>query len=589
MNWNHILHTIRKDFRFYRFHLILWVSLLAIYVAIAGRGNLEQLTGAATVAILANVLPGVVMIYGLVIVVGLIHQDPVAGTSAFWTTRPIRGINLLLAKAIEAALMLAFLFLADLLILASNGAASHAGYLAFDSAVSLLPLTLAMFVVAALVPNTTRFLIAVALATAGAALIAMIINLAGDWFFVTDHAKNTPRTQAEGFSAQVFAATIMSLGALAILGWQFITRRTGISTIAALIVVAGASVAIATWSHDFIAPRPHHGDLPDQFDTITAEIDRSEFRSGTTTESIGDGDPIEYRIVSVKPLIHGLPEGVFAEWGAARTRILTAGGQEFIQHGENPYVPVSAEAISHTLGGAILRANSSGETWRAIVRASADEFEKFAHQPCTLESEVQVKLFRYALLGELPLEVGSELNYDGLQLQITNVNYRLSQQTMLRTEASQPDAEPTYECEVSFSETYPNSKSKAVRTGIDYRNPYSDIFYVLLNRETGDAVLSNGGGSSSFGGIRQLFHQSDRHLDFQPAFTGNALERLPQMDAAWLAGATLAILKRESIGEITRTARVEDVVFSPLQGVEPILDSRISAAQFAPGDRLHRP
>ena len=75
-------------------------------------------------------------------------------------------------------------------------------------------------------------------------------------------------------------------------------------------------------------------------------------------------------------------------------------------------------------------------------------------------------------------------------------------------------------------------------------------------------MLSGGGGSSSFSGIRMMFRTSDRHLDFRPAYTGVADKKLPELlDGAWLAGATLAVLKRRDLGEITRTARIEQVVF----------------------------
>lgn len=570
MNWNHVLHLLRRDFRSQRFHLILWVILLAIYVAILGHEDLERPSGASVVAILANLLPGVIMVYGLVIAVVLIHQDPVAGTSAFWLTRPIRGLNLFLAKAIEVAAMVALWFLADFLVLIGNSAASYAGYIAFDSAVSLLPLMLAAFAIAAMVTNTARFLLAIALSIVGIGLLAMILNLTREWFFIPDPATDAPRSLAERLSAQVVAASIASLGALAILVWQFITRRTGVSVAAALLVAAAAIVTMTAWSRDFMTPRQPAVDHTNQFDAVRVEIDPSQLSSGTLTASVGDSDPIEYRTVSAPTSVLGLPDGVFTDWGAARTRVVVAAsGQEFPQHGGNAYARVSPEAISAALdgatlrGAAILRGGEPEASRRNIVQIGAEEFEKFAHQPCTLQSEIQLKLFRYDLIGELPLEEGATLRHDGLQVQITNVSKRPIQQTMSTTDESQSPPDPSYECEVSFTEKYPNSKSKAVREGNSKRNPYSDLIYILLNRETGDAVLSNGGGSSSFDGLRMMFHSSDRSLDFQPYFTGNAHERLPKMDEAWLAGATLVILNRAPLGEITRTAILEEVVFAP--------------------------
>jgi hypothetical protein len=167
------------------------------------------------------------------------------------------------------------------------------------------------------------------------------------------------------------------------------------------------------------------------------------------------------------------------------------------------------------------------------------------------------------LIGELPLEVGAQVNHDGLQVKITDVVNRPNLQTSTITDGSRTEADPNYECEVHFSEKYPNSKLKAVRNGSGSPDPYSNLIYVLVNRESGEAVLSNGGGSSSFSGIRMMFHFRDRHLDFSPAYTGNRGERLPKIDKKWIAGASLAILRRQPLGEITRKAVIEDVVFAP--------------------------
>ncbi|MGI9240672.1 MAG: hypothetical protein ACR2RV_07720 [Verrucomicrobiales bacterium] len=557
MNWKHILHTVRKDLCAQRFHLILFACLLVLYVALVGLWGDHRPAGASFITVIAQLLPVVIMVYGLAVAVVLIHQDPVAGTSAFWLTRPVRGASLLVAKAIEVAAVLGLWFLADLLVLLASGAPDHTGYLSFSFATSLLPVVLFLLAIAALAPNISRFLLTIALLTVGAVVIAMVVNLVGGWFQDPGAAESLPRSPGQSLSANLVGAAIASLGAVVVLVWQFVTRRTGISIALTLIAGIGASLAMANWSHDFI-PRPTNPDASSgRFAAARVEIDRSDLRSGTAYESTGDSEPVGYRTVSGLASVQGLPEGVFAWWSSARSRVITPDGREFIQLPERTYEYASSAGISSVLGGARVGGGDGGKWWRALVRTTQNEFEQFAGQPCTFESEIQLDLFNYELVGELPLEVGAGLKYDDLQIQITGVVPISDRQGPAAGYA--PGT--IREFEIHFSEKYPISRLKAVRHGRDSHNLYSDLIYILVNRERKEAMRSGGGGSSSFSGIRMMFRNNDRHLDFRPAYTGAADEKLPALDEAWLEGATLAVLKRHPLGSITRTATIDEIVF----------------------------
>ena len=557
MNWKHILHTVRKDFRAQQFQLILFACLLVLYVGLVGLWGDQGPAGAPLVTVLVQLLPIVIIVYGLALAVTLIHQDPVAGTSAFWLTRPVRGPSLLVAKAIEVAAVLGLWFLADMLVLVANGAPNHTGYLGFSFATGLLPVVLAALAIAAVVPNTSRFLLAIALLTVGAVVIAMVVNLVGGWFQDPGAAESQSRSPGQSLSANLVGAAIASIGAVGVLLWQFVTRRTGISIAAALIAGIGASLAMANWSHDFI-PRPAAPDASaGRFDAATVQIDRSDLRSGTVYESTGDSEQVGYRTVSGLASIQGLPEGVFAWWSSARSRVITPDGREFIQLPETAYDYASSAGISSVLDGARVGGGDGGKWWRELVRTTPDEFEQFAGQECTFESEIQLDLFNYELVGELPLEVGAGLKHDDLQISITGVVPISGHQGTATGSA----AGSVHECEIHFSEKYPISRLKAVREGRDSHNLYSDLIYILVNRQRKEAMRSGGGGSSSFSGIRMMFRSNDRHLDFRPAYTGVADEKLPKIDEAWLEGATLAILERHPLGSITRTATIEEIVF----------------------------
>ncbi len=400
MNWKHILHTVRKDLCAQHFHLILWGCLLLLYVALVGFWDGSRPAGATFATLIVQLLPIVVMVYGLAIAVVLIHEDPVVGTSAFWVTRAVRGPSLLFAKAIEIAAMLGLWLLGDLLVLVAKGAPNHAGYLGFSFASGLLPVILVALVIAALVPNISRFLLTIALLTVGFVVVAMLLNLVGGWFQDPDQTERVSKTVGQRLSAQLVGAAIASLGALAVLAWQFITRRTGISIAATLITGAGACIALASWSHDFI-PRLAGGEnSAGHFEEVRVEIDSSDLRSGMAYEAAGDDDPIGYRTVSGLVSVQGLPDGVFAWWKSAHSRVITADGREFIQQAERTYEYPSSAGISAVLDGARIGAGDGGKWWRALVRTDEGAFEQFAGKPCKFESEVELELYRY----ELPLE-----------------------------------------------------------------------------------------------------------------------------------------------------------------------------------------
>lgn len=562
MNWKHIFHIVRKDCRAQRFHLILWGVLLALYAAILSQSELGQPAGASAMTILAHLLPIVVIVHGLAVVVTLIQSDPVAGTSAFWLTRPVRGASLLAAKTIEVAAMAALWFVAEFLILVANGVADQAGYLAFGLVTGLLPVLLVAAAIAALVPSMPRFLLILALVVVGYGVLASAMHMVTGWFFVPEATSNVQRSLGVRLSGQLVGASIVALGAIAILGWQFFTRRTGISIITALIAGTGAALAFSTWSHDFIGQRVSRVGASEKFDAVRLEIDSSNLRPGDMTYTIDGADPVKYRTVSAMISAHGLPDGVFADFGTTRIRAITPDGREFLQHPYNETSYQRLGGISSVLGGVTIGGDKGGKWWSALIRTGEDEFEQFAHQPCTLESEIQLDLFRYELLGELPLERGAQGRFDGLQIRITDVDARPDNHTITAVDDTNPETKPSpYQCEVHFSEKYPNSKLKEVREGPGGdRHLYSDLTYVLINRQKNEALLSNGGGFGSFGGLRMMFHFNERKQKFHPA---NGTQRSARFDREWFAGASLAILKLNSLGQITRSATIKDIVFDP--------------------------
>ncbi|HEY4246670.1 MAG TPA: hypothetical protein VGM64_07420 [Lacunisphaera sp.] len=103
-----VWHIVRKDLFRLRWILLLWVMVLIAALGLAAiQAGLDDGTyfpfWIAASAMIVGVLP--LIAFGLVM--GLLHDDPVAEIDAFWITRPIAGGELLLAK-LTALMVLAF-------------------------------------------------------------------------------------------------------------------------------------------------------------------------------------------------------------------------------------------------------------------------------------------------------------------------------------------------------------------------------------------------------------------------------------------------------------------------------------------------
>jgi len=99
-------HIIRKDLLRLRWILLLWAIMLATGLGLAAiQGRLDADTyfpfHLAAKATLAGFTP--LIAFGLVM--GLLHDDPVADVDAFWITRPVSGGELLAAKTLAWVLL----------------------------------------------------------------------------------------------------------------------------------------------------------------------------------------------------------------------------------------------------------------------------------------------------------------------------------------------------------------------------------------------------------------------------------------------------------------------------------------------------
>lgn len=96
-----VWHIVRKDITRLKWILVLWAVVLAAGLALVTiQAGLDADTYFPFWVVTAIVGVGFLPLFSFGIVMGLLHDDPVAEIDAFWITRPISGGELLAAKAL---------------------------------------------------------------------------------------------------------------------------------------------------------------------------------------------------------------------------------------------------------------------------------------------------------------------------------------------------------------------------------------------------------------------------------------------------------------------------------------------------------
>ncbi len=160
---NATLHVIRKDLRYLRWPLTVWLALLAApTLVLVLRLDTRVTDHAALLAVVYAALFYLVALFAWVLAARVVHADPLDDSTAFWLTRPL-GTHALLA----AKLTLVFGVLAALQVVAASLAAVANGVsgvelLRFAAEVALLQSV--FFVVIVLLATLTRDLARLVLA-----------------------------------------------------------------------------------------------------------------------------------------------------------------------------------------------------------------------------------------------------------------------------------------------------------------------------------------------------------------------------------------------------------------------------------------
>jgi len=263
-----VIHHLKKDLRYLRLLLLPWFVLLLVNsllirsgldLSIASEEGIEVLSSAY---VLLYVLQQILQI---VIVCQLVQADALAGTTAFWLTRPISRKQLLLSKSLFVLLVLLLpSVIAEVIVLQVNGiSVSQTLYalpqeIILQSALFLMPTML----LASLTPSLARLAI-VGLGSVTAFFLIHYAVLASVMTFGTASRRRMSAvfpgqwpTIFSGNPSGMMVSAILAIGLCGmVIASQYLKRRTVHSATAAVLGMCLVIAALNLWSWDLLRSR----------------------------------------------------------------------------------------------------------------------------------------------------------------------------------------------------------------------------------------------------------------------------------------------------------------------------------------------
>jgi hypothetical protein len=538
-----IAHLLCKDLRHVRILFLLWMGLLVAQASLIGFGMTakpDQYLWQIVYGLLALGLPMLQAVMLFVLIPLLIQDDPLVGTSAFWLTRPIGRVRLLLAKGIFLlGLLLVPPLVIEVLVLAANGipwgaiAGVLPGVLVFQ-----LSFLLALSAFAVLTPNFARFALWVVVVWV-VAVVAGFVHQIADIFLHPEEFLLAARSQTLQASQSMVSSALAIFGCGFVVAHQYLTRRTPLSVGFLVVALLVSGVAGAVWKVDFLAG-PETPVTPGDFppESVQTSLAGSGIFATDALDFFSNREP--RTTVSGSVLFESVPPGYELSVHSVDASVSYPDGETLCTVGsEWPSFDVSTpwpQALSHALGGAriVNAAETSGTAPVALFTIPTAKFEQYKDQPGTLSAKLELEAKQVRVAGLVPLVKGSMIQSGDSRIEIGSV---------LRQ---------TTGCRIILRERKLNRWGAGPSgTGMGVSNRAS---YLLFNPERNEAVLAEDRPDMDLASILMTGSSRLTNRSFPVDFAG-LLDGNPkvEIDDQWLNGALLGKIEMCPAGLLLRS------------------------------------
>jgi hypothetical protein len=535
-------HFFKRDFRRIWWLLALWFIIYtveALQATFTTPRIFEWRQGFAAMSLTFLVFPGLHLIVLALVVAFVVYADPPADGSAFWITRPVSRLELLLSKTATLAVLVLVPVIATTLAVARFLPTTASLSLAVMCAVGhQLYFIISLAAMTAIVPNLRWY--GVAILGIAAFIVASLVTgylTSGSSLLIDPYDAAALRT-----TKAVICDMLLVAGGGFVFAYQYLRRRTAYSVrIAALVAAAYFAVShFWPWSLAYSRQLPS-GRAPTEATSINLKASAastSNFNLNGVVSTGIDG-PVE---------IEGIPKEMYYVVRTSSPRLKLSNGTAVktldgipVVHSEE-LSPSALSSVAAALGGIPVRTYQSSSSNAALARIEGKLFERFKNEPAELVNHFDVVIGRYVVVAELPIEKGQQFEHGGMRSEISAVVHR-------------PDEGVTIDVIDSLVAQGPSSIS--LTPGAESRDPRlgGDPVFLLVNRARREAVTVNtliSRGTSNQFYLGMVLVKQIRELPFGGKQDGS----FPNIDAEWIRNATLVCFEPKPLFEITRTTTI---------------------------------
>jgi len=418
-------HLIRFDFRAQRLLLAAWSGALLIQAVVFAFGSSAIDFGQPAFSwdmALLIVRGGLMM----AVVSYVIQSDAVVGTQAFWMTRPIPRMAMLVSKLLPLVgwlvMLPAVVTFATLVALGLRAADSLAGAwtVAFEQGFTLAAIVMAAVVTA----NLAQLVVA---GIAGFTVVALLNVLVLPAVTVTWPALGD---ELGGWQPAVYAA-IVGVGAVIVAVHQYRTLKAWRSLALICLTMTAAGFATQYWGTR--EPLPYGTSLAVDTSWVAhSTIEASDLKNIKTRRvTLAAGGPdTGFQRVWLETRPAGVPDDV-ALWPVAARSEWTVPGRAPVRwqgwlapHTSRDNIRngmPNANAIAAIDGTKALRDPSGALYMSAVTVISAADYQQSVSSPPSLAVDFTCDAYRYRIAGRVPLTPGSMMSVAGRSVVVTEV------------------------------------------------------------------------------------------------------------------------------------------------------------------------
>ncbi len=476
----------------------------------------------------------------VVFVSALVLRHPVAGTTAFWLTRPIQRADLFAAVLLSLGVVTVYVpFVWSLGTFGLLGfGIPHAAAGAARIAAEQLVFAMMALLLAALTRNLAQSVVA-ALAIAAAYGLGR-----GAMAMVPYQPPPFGLVMRQGDWTMTFSMVAAAVLALVLAAHQYLTLRTRRSAL----LVAGVIVVSLVNSRFPVIRQAAGRDVPAapvSLETPPVVFDRVTVRTGTVTRMArgtttvhvsqsarfdGDGPAgaLILRPMAVQSRLR-FADGTVANWDSTQSTPWVDSSPES-GAAEQPWASMARALDTPDL---VPPRDAPGERFRTtFFEVTPEVYTARQSLPATLLMNVTFEAYRYETFARVPLAPGDRASAPGYLIEVEGTAPIDDGVVVQVREVRVPD---------------PGSPAPT--------------YYALVNRERRQAVVTARFSTERFRsalGDPRAPVVARHALRFEPARTG-------LIDSGWLAGAELVVLQPRSLGRVIRGVREADYVLAPPQ------------------------